>query len=77
VGVIQEFVEAHEAAVYELARPEDGNATDAVMLGPAIRETFAVMQAAQERGERMSGTPTAPTASASSPALLRWKSATS
>jgi replicative DNA helicase len=58
VGVIQEFVEAHEAAVYELARPEDGNATDAVMLGPAIRETFAVMQAAQERGERMSGTPT-------------------
>lgn len=58
VGVIQEFVEAHEAAVYELARPEGGNSDDAVMLGPAIRETFAAMQAAQERGEQMSGTPT-------------------
>ena len=58
VGQIQAFVESHEAAVYELARPEGGSAADSQPLGTVIREEFARLQQNTERGITMMGRPT-------------------
>jgi len=53
VGVVQEFIDGAEQAVYELARTASSSSIEHI--GDAIRSTYEQMAAATERGDKIAG----------------------
>jgi replicative DNA helicase len=56
VGVVQQFIDSAEQAVYELARTATSNSAQPI--GQVLRAAFQQINAAAERGDRITGIPT-------------------